>query len=311
MEEEARRLIAEETYEHRKPEDKEEKRFLRIVAHFDDLLFKESLLGEPIREGEKSATVPLKFKLQGEGVFTALFFHIVSVAFYFSFLLIAFWVKYDPSSRTLDRLLFTSPAYSFLAAFISAAVLSAVPVFFVKRYVVYPEGYLFVRVKNFLYGYWFGILGVAFLITVKIIVTAVTGESFAGKLLSLLYQVVSLHLREFVLGTTALAFALFLAGALLLFGTRKDYLNAVGMLFAVAGATLLVFVVLLVKYGATVQNAQWLLYYLFQFVLSAFSDKCELAAVVLPLLTYFYFRKRVSDLKKMMYGMPYSPVKSS
>jgi hypothetical protein len=304
--EDARRIAVEENYEYKKPKDKEEKRFLRIVAHFDDLLFKESLLGEPIKEGEKSASMPLKFKLQGEGMFAAFFFHVFSLAVYVLFLIIAFWVKYDPTSGELDRAFFTSPLYSYLAALMSAAVLSAVPLLFVRRYVIYPEGYLLVRVKNFLYGYWLALLILLLLSLVRIAVVRLKGEGLASYLLPHVYAFIQSHPKLFILGLVVGAGVLVLAGLFLLIATRKDYLNAVGLVLLVAGITAGVLAGLLYQYGYTPENAQWLVYYLVLFLMGSFSEEAELLSLLLPLSTYLYFKAKVRALERKMYAMPYS-----
>ena len=305
-EEEARRIAVEENYEYKQPRDKEEKRFLRIIAHFDELLFKESLLGEPVREGEKSASMPLKFKLQGEGIFVALFFHMFSLAVYLLFLVIAFWVKYSPDSTTIETAFFSSPAYKVLTTLMAAAILSAVPVLFIKRYVIYPEGFLFVRVKNFLIGYWLALSMILLFNLIKIAVVKLKGEGLASVVLPSVYSFIETHPKEFLFTLVGLAVALTLAGLLLLFMTRKDYLNAVGILLLTFGITLAVLVMLLNKYGYTPQNAEWLIYYLTAFLMEAFSEEGELIAVLIALSTYFLFKRKISELERKMYKMPWS-----
>lgn len=306
QEEEARRLVIEETYEFKKPKDKEEKRFLRVIAHFDSILFKEALLGEPVPEGEKSVTLPMKFKLQGEGMFAAFFFHIVAIATYLFLLLLAFYVKYDPESSLIEKGVFTSPFYSVIAVILSASMLSIVPLFFVHRYVIYPKGYLLVRVRNFLIGYWLALFIFLLFEAAKIVATHLTGETIVGKLLPFIYHLIDAHsnfVPAFVVGTAGICV---FSGFLLLFLTRKDFINAIGVIFLIFGGVFTVLAVLLFKYGCTPQNAKWLVYYLTQFLLSAFSDKEEVLTVLLPMATYFYFRKKISDLNRKMYGMPYS-----
>jgi len=304
--EEARRIAVEESYEYKKPRDKEEKRFLRIIAHFDDILFKEALLGEPVKEGEKSASLPLKFKLQGEGMFVAFFFHIFSLAVYILSLVLAFWVRYNPESTNLDRLLFSNPLYNYLAALLSAAILSAVPLLFIRRYIIYPEGYLFTRVKNFLIGYWLSLLILIFLLGIRTVVVRLGGESLVGRVLPAVYSFIENHPEGFIVVLATTALILSLSGFLLLVITRKDYLNAIGLLLLTAGTTLGVVFGLLYKYGYSLENAQWLIYYLTMFLMSSFSDSTELLSLLIPLLTYFIFHLKVKSLQKKMYGMPYS-----
>ncbi|ADU97713.1 hypothetical protein Theam_1757 (plasmid) [Thermovibrio ammonificans HB-1] len=304
--EEARRIAIEENLEYKKPRNKEEKRFLRIVAHFDDLLFKESLLGEPIREGEKSATLPLKFKLQGEGIFVAFFFHITSLAALLFFLIIEFWVKYSPDSMRVEKLLFESPAYKIVVTVATAAILSAVPVMFIKRYIIYPEGYLFVRVKNFLMGYWLGLTVLLLLSIVRMVIVSLKGEGVMSWLLPRVYDFIQSHFEVFHIGIVAGAVLLFSLGLGLMFLTRKDYINAVGLMLTTAGSILGILAVLLYKYGATPENAQWLIYYLAVFIMNAFSEKIEMATLLIPLLTVFLFKWKVRSLRRKMYEMPYS-----
>lgn len=306
QEEEARRLAYEEEYETKKPKDKNEKRFLRIVAYFDELLFKESLLGEPVREGDKSATLPFKFRLQGEGIFVALFFHIVSIAIYVLLLMVAFWAVYDPQGTELNRTLFSSPYYRLLIAVVEGLILSAVPLMMISRYVIYPEGYLFTRVHNFLIGYWTAIVILLIIDLFKVLLSSLKGFSAAAVLMPKVYSLIDAHPKGFLAAVIAAAVLGVVLGIMLMLATRKDYLNAVGLVIFTVGAIFGALAVLLFKYGYSPTNAKWLIYYLANFLIEAFSEKLSLISLLMPLSTYLLFKRKVRELRKKMYEMPYS-----
>ena len=306
QEEEARRLAYEEEYETRKPKDKNEKRFLRVIAYFDELLFKESLLGEPVREGDKSATLPFKFRLQGEGIFVALFFHVVSLALYVLFLMVAFWAVYDPQSSAVNREFFSSSYYRIIVAVMEGLILSAVPLMMISRYVIYPEGYLFVRIHNFLIGYWTAIIVLLVIDLFKVILSSLKGFSFAAVLMPKIYHLIDAHPKGFLATVLLTAVAGIVIGIMLMLATRKDYLNAIGLVVFTVGAIFATLAALLFKYGYSPTNAKWLIYYLANFLLQAFSEKLSLLALLIPLATYFLFRRKVRELRRKMYEMPYS-----